>query len=133
MKRAVLGLSLIVAAAFGVVAAAPASAIAADSTANLTLNCNGICIGRWTWYQGATALSSGSISGANDITRGSTVQPATADTVIVGLSSNPGPKGCGTSEADSFSPGSHINVTVKLRLHPDAYHNGCFATFNMTS
>ena len=47
MKRTVAGLSLIAAAVFGVVAAVPAPAMAADSTVNLTLNCNGTCTGSW--------------------------------------------------------------------------------------
>jgi hypothetical protein len=136
MKRTVAVLSLIVAAVFGVVAAVPAPAMAAADTVNLTLDCNGTCTGSWSWYQGGTSgtlLSSGSITGANGTTRGTTVQPATADTVIIGLEQPAGKEACGASQADSFSPGSHINVTVKLREQANAYHFGCFDTFSMKS
>lgn len=137
MTRTVAALSLIVAAAAGGVAAVPAPAMAAGTTANLTLDCNtGTCTGSWQWYQGGTSgtlLSSGSISGADSTTRGTTVQPATADTVVIGLEQPAGKEACGTSQTDSFSPGSHLNVTAKLREHADAYHFGCFDTFSMNS
>ena len=137
MKRTVTGLSLIVAAVFGVAVAAPAPARAADNTANLTLDCNtGTCTGSWTWYQGGTSgtlLSSGSITGHADTTRGTTVQPAAADTVIIRITQPAGKEACGTSQTSSFSPGSHINVAVKLREQADAYHFGCFDTFSMRS
>jgi hypothetical protein len=136
MKRTVTGLSLIVAAVFGVVAAVPAPALAADNTVNLTLNCGGICTGSWSWYQGGTSgtlLSSGSISGADSTTTGTTVQPAAADTVIIVLEQQAGKEPCGTSQTDSFPPGSHINFTVKLKEKANAYHFGCFDTFSMKS
>ena len=136
MKRTIAGLSLIVAALFGVATALPAPAMAADNTANLTLNCNRTCTGSWSWYQGGTSgtlLSSGSITGHADTTRGTTVQPAAADTVIVRLTQPAGKEACGTSQTDSFSPGNHISATVKLREQANAYHFGCFATFNMSS
>ena len=135
MRRTIAGLSLIVAAAFGVLAAGPAPAMAADNTVNLTLDCNtGTCTGSWTWYQGGTSgtlLSSGSITGHADTTRGTTVQPAAADTVIVRLTQPAGKEACGTSQTDSFSPGNHISVTVKLREQADAYHFGCFDNFSL--
>jgi hypothetical protein len=137
MKRTVAALSLIVAAVFGVGAAVPAPAMAAGNTVNLTLDCNtGTCTGSWSWYQAGTSgtlLSSGSISGARDTTRGTTVQPATADTVIIGITQPAGKEPCGASQTDSFSPGSHINVTVKLREQANAYHFGCFDTFSLKS
>jgi hypothetical protein len=131
MKRTVAALSLIVGAA------GPAPAMAADNTVNLTLDCNtGTCTGSWSWYQGGTngtLLSSGSITGQNDTTRGTTVQPAMADTVIIGIEQPAGKEPCGTSQTDSFAPGSHINVTAKLREQANAYHFGCFDTFSMKS
>jgi hypothetical protein len=137
MRRTTAGLSLIVAAAFGVVAAVPAPAMAAGNTANLTLDCNtGTCTGSWAWYQGGTSgtlLSSGSITGHADTTRDTTAQPATADTVIVRIEQPAGKEACGTSQTGSFSPGSNINVTVKLREQADTYHFGCFDTFSMRS
>jgi hypothetical protein len=137
MKTTIAGLSLIVAAVFGVVAAVPAPAMAADNTVNLTLNCKtGPCTATWSWYQGGTSgtlLSSGSISGADDTTRGTTVQPAAADTVFIGLTQPAGKEPCGTSQTDSFSPGSHINITVTLKEQANAYHFGCFDTFSMKS
>ena len=133
MKRTIAGLSLIAAALFGVVAAVPAPALA-DSTVTLTLNCLGngptACTGTWSWYQGGTLLSSGSISGN---TRSTTVQPAAADTVVIGLTQPAGKENCGISQTDPFSPGSHINVTVRLHEQPNAYHFGCFDTFSMKS
>ena len=133
MKRTIAGLSLIAAALFGVVAAVPAPALA-DSTVTLTLNCDGngptACTGSWAWYQGGTLLSSGSISGT---TRSTTVQPAAADTVVIGLKQPAGKENCGVSQGDSFSPGSHINFTVRLHEQPNAYHFGCFDTFSMKS
>ncbi len=137
MKTTIAGLSLIVAAAFGVAAAVPAPAMAADNTVNLTLNCKtGTCTGSWAWYQGGTSgtlLSSGSISASDTSTTGTTVQPATADTVVIGLSQPAGKDNCGVSQTDSFSPGSHINVTVKLSEKANAYHFGCFDSFSMKS
>jgi hypothetical protein len=55
-----------------------------------------------------------------------------ADTVIIGLRTV-GAKGCGTSETDSFSPGSHINFTLKVNSKANAHHDGCSATFSMRS
>ena len=136
MKRTITELSLIVAALFGVATVIPAPAMAADNTANLTLNCNRTCTGSWSWYQGGTSgtlLSSGSITGHADTTRGTTVQPAAADTVIVRLTQPAGKEACGTSQTDSFSPGNHISATVKLREQADAYHFGCFDTFSLRS
>ena len=133
MKRTIAGLSLIVAAVFGVVAG-PAPAMAADNTVTLTLNCLGngptACTGSWSWYQGGTLLSSGSITGT---TRGTTVQPAAADTVFIGIEQPAGKEPCGASQTNSFAPGGHINVTVKLREQANAYHFGCFDTFSMKS
>ena len=133
MKRTIAGLSLIAAALFGVVAAVPAPALA-DSTVTLTLNCDGngptACTGSWAWYQGGTLLSSGSITGT---TRGTTVQPAAADTVFIGIEQPAGKEPCGANQTDYFSPGRHINVTVKLREQANAYHFGCFDTFSRGS
>ena len=129
MKRTIAGLSLIAAALFGVVAAVPAPALA-DSAVTLTLNCDGNCTGSWAWYQGGTLLSSGSITGTS---KGTTVQPAAADTVVLRLTQPAGKEPCGVSQADSFSPGGHIVFTVRLHEQPDAYHFGCFDTFSMKS
>ena len=60
-------------------------------------------------------------------------QPATADTVIIVLSMPAGKESCGTSQTDSFSPGSPINITVTLKEQPNAYHSVCFDTFSMKS
>jgi hypothetical protein len=135
MKRTVAGLSLIVAALFGVVAAVPAPAMA-DSTVNLTLHCKTIpCTAGWGWYQGGTSgtlLSSGSMSAGGNA-QGTTVQPATADTVVISISAPAGKEPCGTSQTFSFSPGSPIDFTVTLREAATAYHRACFDTFNMKS
>ena len=134
MRTTIAGVGLIAAAALGVAVAVPAPA-AADNTVNLTLNCKtGMCAGSWSWYQGGTTgslLSSGSISGSFDNTQGTTAQPASADTVVIGLEQPAGKEACGTSQADSFSPGGHVNFTVKLSEQANAYHFGCFDTFSM--
>lgn len=88
------------------------------------------CTGTWGWYQGGTLLPSGSISGTS---RGTIVQPAAADTVVIGLTQPAGQERCGVSQPESFSPGSHINFTVRLHEAADAYHSGCFDTFSMKS
>ena len=134
MKTTIAGLSLIVAALFGMVAAVPAPAMAADLTVNLTLGCGTGCTASWSWSQGGTQLGSGSISGFNGITdtRGTTVQPATADAVFIILRTG-GAKGCSASQGDSFSPGSPINVSVKINSQANAYHDGCHASFSMKS
>jgi len=132
MRRTVAGLSLIAAAVFGVVAAVPAPAMAADNTVNLAIDCVGPCTASWSWYQSGTLLSSGSMTDDNVLAKGTTDQPAAADSVIVGLRVGAA-KGCGTSQGDSFSLGSHINFTVKINSQPNAYHNGCHATFSMKS
>lgn len=63
MKTTIAGLSLITATLFGVAAAVPAPATAADNTVNLTIDCVGLCTASWSWYQGGTQLGGGSISG----------------------------------------------------------------------
>jgi hypothetical protein len=137
MKTMIVRLSLIAAAVFGVAAAVPAPAGAAGNTVNLTLDCNtGTCTGSWNWYQGGTGgtlLSSGSFTGHADTTRSTSDQPATADTVIIRLEQPAGKEACVASQTNSFSPGSHISVTVKLREQPDTYHFGCFDTFSVRS
>ena len=60
-------------------------------------------------------------------------QPATADTVIIGIEQPAGKEPCGANQTDYFSPGRHINVTVKLREQANAYHFGCFDTFSRGS
>ena len=60
-------------------------------------------------------------------------QAAATDTVIIGLTQPAGKEACGISQTDSFSPGSHINFTVRLHEQPNAYHFGCFDTFSMKS
>ena|SRR5215469_17033231 len=132
MKTMIAGLGLIAAASFGVVAAVPAPAMAADNTVNLSIDCVGPCTGTWTWYQGGTVLSSGSISDDNVLTKSTTDQPATADSVGITLRTA-GAKGCSTGGGETFSPGSPINVSVKINSQPNAYHNGCHASFSMKS
>ena len=82
------------------------------------------------WRTSGTLLSSGSITGT---TRGTTVQPATADTLVIGLEQPAGKEPCGISQTDSFSLGSHISVTVKLSEQANVYHFGCFDNFSMMS
>ena len=80
--------------------------MAAANTVNLTLNCGSICTGSWSRYQSGTLLSSGSITGANGTARDTTVQPATADPVLIGLEQPAGKEPCGASQGDSFAPGA---------------------------
>ena len=131
MKRTIAGLSLIAAAVSGVVAAVPAPAIAAARTATVTLECHSFCTGGWAWYQGATVLGSGSLGDLP--TTVTTIQPATADTLKVDLAVNPGPKGCGTYQTYTFSPGSGIDFTLALNLPRNKYHNACDGSLNVKS
>ncbi len=108
-------------------------AVGAAPGRSLSLNCTGPCLASWDWYQGGTLLGGGSITGANDTTRGTTVQPATADSVVIFLNTGGSAKGCGTVGGDNFSPGSPINVNVKINSQPNAYHDGCHASFSMKS
>ena len=130
MKTTIAGLSLIVAAVFGVVAAVPAPAFAAARTATVTLECHSFCTAGWAWYQGGKVLGSGSLGDLP--TTVTTAQPATADAVFIILRTG-GAKGCSASQGDSFSPGSPINVSVKINSQANAYHDGCHASFSMKS
>jgi hypothetical protein len=49
------------------------------------------------------------------------------------LEQEAGKEPCGVSQTDSFFPGSPIDFTLKLKEKADAYHTGCFDTFNMKS
>jgi hypothetical protein len=118
---------------------APAHATAADRTVALTLKCNTIsCSGSWAWYQGGltgTLLGSGSIAGAADATtKGTTTQPAAADTMTFGVHGG-STSGCGRGFTEYITPGKAINFTA---IVPSKQPNGIIcrgggSSFNMRS
>jgi hypothetical protein len=98
---------------------------------NLTLRCGNKakgCSGYWTWYQGGTSLGYGSMSGfGNTTTKGTTTQPAAADTLYIQGSQDM----CFASQFHSFSPGSAINFTVTASKK--GRYESCSVSFTMQS
>src|SRR5215469_3605037 len=134
-------LMVLIAASVSAPAVVPAHATTADRTVTLTLKCTGAsCSGSWYWYQGGitgTLLGSGSIAGPEgSTTKGTTTQPAAADTLNFGVGSLP--SGCGRGLTDNFTAGSAINFTVKEPSKtPSGYGGtpcpGADSTFNIKS
>jgi hypothetical protein len=92
-------LMVLIAAWVSAPAVVPAHATTADRTIALTLKCtNTSCSGSWFWRQGGitgTLLGSGSIAGpADSTTKGTTTQPAAADTLNFGVKAG-STSGCG--------------------------------------
>jgi hypothetical protein len=145
MKRIGAPLCIILAAVVvsaPALAPTPAMAATGDRTVTLTLTCtNNTCQGHWSWYQGGTSgtlLASGSIDGSvNSTTTTTTTQPATADTVQVGLTCTPFGKG----EVHSFTPGTPINIKLSIgvlphapaRASPNSYGDTCPSSFSLKS
>jgi hypothetical protein len=134
-------LMVLIAAAVSAPAVVPAHATTGDRTVALTLKCTGAsCSGSWSWYQGGltgTYLGSGSIAGpAGSTTKGTTTQPAAADTMTFGVGSG-STSGCGRGFIEYFTPGSAINFTAKEPSKtPGSYGTPCpgaGSTFSMKS
>ena len=116
-----------------------AHATTGDRTVTMTLKCTGAsCSGSVFWYQGGltgTPLGSASIAGAADTTtKGTTTQPAAADTLTFGVGSA---NGCGRGFIEYFTAGSPINFTAKEPSKtPGSYGTACAgagSTFNIKS
>ena len=105
MKRGVGVVGLVLAMSLGSVTTLLAGpAVAADRTATWTFSGGGAS---WTWYQGSTVISTSYANG----TSGTTIQPGTADSIVIELSAG---AGCNKYGGGSFAPGSAINFTVKI-------------------
>ena len=132
-------LMVLIAASVSAPAVVPAHATTADRTVALTLKCTGSsCSGSVFWYQGGltgTPLGSASIAGAADTTtKGTTTQPAAADTLTFGVSDGTTSR-CGQGFTEYFTPGSPINFTAKVpSKQPDGIIcAGAGSTFNIKS
>src|SRR5215467_15868949 len=92
-------LMVLIAASVSAPAVVPAHATTVDRTVTMTLKCTGhSCSGSVFWYQGGfagTFLGSASISGpADSTTKGTTTQPAAADTLSIDVNDDSF-SGCG--------------------------------------
>ncbi len=96
----------------------------------MTLKCTGAsCDGSVYFYQGGltgTLLGSASLSGAADsTTKGTTTQPAAADTLTFGVG-DPSRSGCGQGLTEYFTAGSAINFIAKEPSKtPGSYGTTC--------
>ena len=132
-------LMVLIAAWVSAPAVVPAHATTADRTVTMTLKCTGSsCSGSVFWYQGGltgTPLGSASIAGpADSTTKGTTTQPAAADTLTFGVHGG-STSGCGRGFTEYFTPGSAINFTATV---PNKQPNGILcagagSTFNIKS
>jgi len=121
-------LMVLIAASVSAPAVVPAHATTGDRTVTMTLKCTGApCDGSVYFYQGGitgTFLGSASMSGAADTTtKGTTTQPAAADTLTFGVGSG---NGCGRGYTEYFTAGSPINFTAKEPSKtPGSYGTTC--------
>ena len=134
-------LMVLIAAAVSAPAVVPAHATTGDRTVTMTLKCTGAsCSGSVFWYQGGltgTPLGSASIAGAADTTtKGTTTQPAAADTLTFGVHAG-STSGCGRGFIEYFTAGSAINFTATVPSKtPGSYGTPCAgagSTFNIKS
>ena len=122
-------LMVLIAASVSTPAVVPAHAKTGGGNVTLTLKCTGAsCSGSWFWRQGGitgTLLGSGSIAGPEgSTTKGTTTQPAAADTLNFGVGSSP--SGCGRGLTEYFTAGSAINFTAKEPSKtPGSYGTPC--------
>ncbi len=132
-------LMVLIVASASAPAVVPAHATTAGRTVTMTLKCTGSsCSGSVFWYQGGltgTPLGSASMSGpADSTTKGTTTQPAAADTLTFGVHGG-STSGCGRGFIEYFTPGSAINFTATV---PNKQPNGIIcagagSTFNIKS
>ena len=121
-------LMVLIAASVSAPAVVPAHATTGDRTVTMTLKCTGAsCSGSVFWYQGGltgTPLGSASIAGSADsTTKGTTTQPAAADTLNFGVGSG---NGCGRGLTEYITPGSAINFTATVPSKtPGSYGTPC--------
>ena len=118
VKLGIVTFGVLIAALVSAPAVVPAHATAGDRTVTMTLKCTGhSCSGSVFWYQGGltgTPLGSASIAGpADTTTKGTTTQPAAADTLTFGVSDGTTSR-CGQGFTEYFTPGSAINFTAKV-------------------
>ena len=132
-------LMVLIAASVSAPAVVPAHATTGDRTVTMTLKCTGhSCSGSVFWYQRGltgTPLGSASIVGpADTTTKGTTTQPAAADTLTFGVSDGTTSR-CGQGFTEYFTPGSPINFTAKVpSKQPDGIIcAGAGSTFNIKS
>ena len=109
-------LMVLIAASVSAPAVVPAHATTGDRTVTMTLKCTGApCDGSVFWYQGGvggTYLGSASMSGpAGSTTKGTTTQPAAADTLTFGVGTST--NDCGRGYTEYFTAGSPINFIAK--------------------
>ncbi len=132
-------LIVLIAASVSAPAVVPAHAQTADRSVTMTLKCtDSSCSGSVFWYQGGltgTPLGSASLAGAADsTTKGTTTQPAAADTLTFGVHGG-STSGCGRGFTEYFASGSAINYTATV---PNKQPNGILcagagSTFNIKS
>src|SRR5215469_17628164 len=109
---------VLIAAAVSAPAVVPARAATGERSVTMTLKCTGApCDGSVFFYQGGgtsrTLLGSASLSGAaNSTTKGTTTQPAAADSLTFGVG-DPSRSGCGRGLSEYFTAGSPINFIAK--------------------
>ena len=134
-------LMVLIAASVLAPAVVPAHATTGDRTVTMTLKCTGApCDGSVFFYQGGltgTPLGSASIAGAADTTtKGTTTQPAAADSLTFGVG-DPSRSGCGRGYSEYFTAGSAINFTATVpNKTPGSYGTPCAgagSTFNIKS
>ena len=132
-------LMVLIAASVSAPAMVPAHATTGDRTVTMTLKCTGAsCSGSVFWYQRGltgTPLGSASIAGpADTTTKGTTTQPAAADTLTFGVSDGTTSR-CGQGFTEYFIPGSPINFTANVpSKQPDGIIcAGAGSTFNIKS
>ena len=123
-------LMVLIAASVSAPAVVPAHATTGDRTVTMTLKCTGApCDGSVFFYQRGltgTLLGSASMSGpADSTTKGTTTQPAAADSLTFGVG-DPSRSGCGQGLAEYFTAGSPINFIAKEPSKtPGSYGTTC--------
>jgi hypothetical protein len=140
VRLGILSFGVLMATLMSAPTVVPAHAATGDRTVTMTLKCTGhSCSGSVFFYEGGgtsrTLLGSASMSGATDTTtKGTTTQPAAADSLTFGVSDGTTSR-CGQGFTEYFTPGSPINFTAKVpSKQPDGILcAGAGSTFNIKS